>query len=57
VVAVGERLAPGRDDMRRRREIGLADAEIDDRLALRAANCTIYLTPPRPSAALKSAAS
>ena len=35
VMPVGERLAPGLDDMRRGQEIGLADAEIDDRLALR----------------------
>ena len=34
VMSVGERLATGLDDMFGRREIGLADAEIDDRAAL-----------------------
>jgi len=33
-MAVGERLAAGLDDVLRRREIGLADPEIDDRAAL-----------------------
>ena len=35
VMAVGQRLAPGLDDVLGGREIGLADAEIDDRAALR----------------------
>ena len=34
VVVVGERLAAGLDDVRGRREVGLADAEIDDVAAL-----------------------
>ena len=34
VVAVAQRLDRGLDDMRRGREVGLADAEIDDRAAL-----------------------
>jgi hypothetical protein len=34
-MTIGQCLAAGLDDMRRGREIGLADAEIDDRPALR----------------------
>ena len=34
VVAVAQRLDGGLDDMRRRLEVGLADAEVDDVLAL-----------------------
>ena len=35
MMAIGKRLAAGLDDIIRRAEIGLADPEIDDRLALR----------------------